>query len=76
MILHHLEKQGLIDGNILTVTGKTLGENLDRWAAEPKHQKMWEGQDIIKPMDKPIKSSGHIRCACLGSRRLIVWRPR
>lgn len=65
MILHHLEKQGLIDGNILTVTGKTLGENLDRWASKPEHQKMWEGQQIIRPMNNPIKETGHIRCACL-----------
>lgn len=61
MILRYLEKAGMIDGNIMTVTGKSLGENLDRWASDNKHIKSWEGQDIIRPIDNPIKATGHIR---------------
>jgi dihydroxyacid dehydratase/phosphogluconate dehydratase len=49
----------LIDGNIMTVTGKTLGENLDRW--DEKHGKKWEGQQVIRSLDNPIKETGHIR---------------
>ena len=46
-------------GNELTITGKTLGENCEEWMQ--KHGKQWENQQIIRPLDKPIKSSGHIR---------------
>ena len=46
--------KGLIDGSCMTVTGKTLAENLA--AASP----LKEGQDIIRPLDNPIKSTGHI----------------
>lgn len=46
---------GLINGDILTVTGKTLAENLKNVKGFP------EGQDLMRPLDKPIKESGHIR---------------
>lgn len=39
----------------MTVTGKTLAENLE--ACPP----LKEGQDVILPLDKPIKSSGHLQ---------------
>lgn len=59
-ILAFLLKSGLVDGNNLTVTGLTLGENLDRWTH--KHGELdFEKQDVIRPLDQPIKSSGHIR---------------
>ena len=59
-ILAFLLKNNLIDGNNLTVTGRTLGENLDRWTHE--HGELnFVDQDVIRPLDKPIKSSGHIR---------------
>jgi dihydroxy-acid dehydratase len=54
-----LIKEGLMTGNTMTVTGKTLGENVDRW--QVKHKKDWEGQDIIRPVSNPIKKTGHIR---------------
>lgn len=54
-----LVKEGLMNPNILTVTGKSLGENLDRW--QEKHGHKWEGQDVIRPINNPIKSTGHIR---------------
>ena len=47
--------EGMLHGDCLTVTGKTLAENL----AEVKDLK--EGQDIIHPVSDPIKASGHIR---------------
>lgn len=43
----------------MTVTGATLGENLDRWTH--KYGELSMNQDVIRPLDKPIKSSGHIR---------------
>ncbi|TFK64641.1 dihydroxy-acid and 6-phosphogluconate dehydratase [Pluteus cervinus] len=59
-ILAFLLKNGLIDGDNLTVTGQTLGENLDRWIHE--HGELdFSKQDVIRPLDKPIKTSGHIR---------------
>ncbi|RXW22472.1 hypothetical protein EST38_g3371 [Candolleomyces aberdarensis] len=59
-ILHFLLKNNLIDGNNMTVTGLTLGENLDRWVQ--KYGELdFRTQDVIRPLDKPIKETGHIR---------------
>ncbi|KAJ9122171.1 hypothetical protein QFC24_004400 [Naganishia onofrii] len=58
-VMAFLIKEGLMTGNTMTVTGKTLGENVDRW--QVKHKKDWEGQDIIRPVSNPIKKTGHIR---------------
>ncbi|MDC1029669.1 dihydroxy-acid dehydratase [Flavobacteriaceae bacterium] len=54
-VLKFMLKEGLLHGDCLTVTGKTLAENL---AQVPS---LKEGQEIIKPMDNPIKATGHIR---------------
>eukprot|EP00879_Flechtneria_rotunda_P016939 GHRR01017734.1.p1 GENE.GHRR01017734.1~~GHRR01017734.1.p1 ORF type:complete len:271 (+),score=90.02 GHRR01017734.1:270-1082(+) len=54
-LLKYLLAQGLIDGACLTVTGKTMAENL---AGCPD---LKEGQDVVLPLDKAIKSSGHIQ---------------
>jgi dihydroxy-acid dehydratase len=54
-VMKFLLDNDLINGDCLTVTGKTVKENL---ADLPG---LSEGQDIIAPLDKPIKSSGHIR---------------
>ncbi|MCR9198407.1 MAG: dihydroxy-acid dehydratase [Planctomycetaceae bacterium] len=51
----YLIEQGLIDGNCLTVTGKTLAENV---ADVPS---LAEGQEIIQPVSTPIKATGHLR---------------
>ena len=59
-ILHYLMKNGMIDGNGMTVTGRTLGENLDRWVHEHGELSMAE-QDVIHPLEKPIKETGHLR---------------
>ncbi|KAJ3881704.1 dihydroxy-acid dehydratase [Lentinula edodes] len=59
-ILHFLMKQKMIDGNNMTVTGRTLGENLERWVH--KYGELdFNRQDVIRPLNKPIKESGHIR---------------
>jgi dihydroxy-acid dehydratase len=54
-VLKYLLEAGMIHGDCMTVTGKTLAENL----AELPGLK--EGQDVILPLNKPIKSSGHIQ---------------
>ena len=46
---------GLIHGNCLTVSGKTISENLSKVDAYP------ENQTIIREMSNPIKSSSHLR---------------
>ncbi len=50
-----------LTGNNMTVTGRTLGENLEQWTH--KYGELDARQDVIRPLDKPIKSSGHIRYA-------------
>jgi len=50
MLLDH----GLLYGDCLTVTGKTLEENLSEVPPYPA------GQDIIRPMGNPIKKDGHL----------------
>ncbi len=46
--------RGLLHGDCLTVTGKTLAENLADVKPYP------EGQDMIRPMDNPIKKDSHL----------------
>ena len=54
-VLKFMLEEGMLHGDCITVTGKTIAENL----AEVSSLK--EGQDIIRPTDRPIKASGHIR---------------
>jgi len=59
-IMHYLLKNGLLDGSTLTVTGKTLGENLEEWVAKYGELE-FNNQKVIRPLDNPIKKTGHIR---------------
>ena len=54
-LLKYLLQNDLIDGSIMTVTGKTLAENLEKAQGFP------EGQDLIRPLSNPIKPTGHIQ---------------
>ncbi|GHA12540.1 dihydroxy-acid dehydratase [Arenicella chitinivorans] len=54
-VMKFLLDAGLLNGDCMTVTGKTLAENL---ADLPG---LAEGQDIIRPLSKPIKRTGHIQ---------------
>lgn len=56
LVMKYLLKQGYLHGHCLTVTGKTLAENL---ASVPDLD--FESQDIIVPTDKPLKTTGHIQ---------------
>ena len=54
-VLKYLLKKGLLHGDCLTVTGKTLAENLlDADDLAPD-------QDVIKSLENPIKPTGHLR---------------
>lgn len=55
-VMKYLLKNGLIDGSCLTVTGKTIAENL-----ESVPDLDFETQDIIMPLEKPIKKTGHLQ---------------
>ena len=54
-VLKYLLEKGFLKGDCLTVTGKTLAENV---ADLPG---LSEGQEIIQPVEKPIKATGHLR---------------
>ncbi|KIY45627.1 dihydroxy-acid and 6-phosphogluconate dehydratase [Fistulina hepatica ATCC 64428] len=59
-ILGFLLKEKFIDGSNMTVTGRTLGENIERWTHE--HGELdFTSQDVIRPLSRPIKPTGHIR---------------
>ena len=53
-LMKRLLKKGLLHGDCMTVTGKTLAQNLRSVKDYPK------GQDIIRPFSKPIKKDGHL----------------
>jgi dihydroxy-acid dehydratase len=53
-VMKYLLENGLLKGDCLTVTGKTLAENLKDVAG------LAEGQKVIYPLEKPIKESGHL----------------
>jgi len=55
-VMKYLLGKGLLHGNCLTVTGKTLAENL---ANVPDLN--FEKQDIIYPLEKPLKKTGHLQ---------------
>ena len=54
-VLKYLLSHGLLHGDCLTVTGKTLAENLN------EIDDLEVGQNVIKPIENPIKKTGHLR---------------
>ncbi|RAP31525.1 dihydroxy-acid dehydratase [Candidatus Marinamargulisbacteria bacterium SCGC AG-343-D04] len=59
-LMKRLLNEGLLHGDCLTVTGKTVAENLESIDDYPDHQ------DIIKPFDAPIKKDSHLTI-CYGN---------
>ncbi|HEX9514217.1 MAG TPA: dihydroxy-acid dehydratase [Puia sp.] len=55
-VMKYLLQKGLLHGHCLTVTGKTLAENL---ASVPDLD--FTKQDIILPLERPIKATGHLQ---------------
>ncbi|NLR81734.1 dihydroxy-acid dehydratase [Chitinophaga eiseniae] len=56
LVMKYLLQKGFLHGHCLTVTGKTIAENL-----ESVPDLDFNAQDIIVPLEKPLKSSAHIQ---------------
>lgn len=54
-VIRYLLELGFLDGDCLTVTGQTLAENAKSFLP------LSNGQDIIRPLENPIKKTGHIQ---------------
>ncbi len=54
-VMKYLLEKELLHGDCLTVTGKTIAENLANVSG------LKEGQDVICPLETPIKKTGHIQ---------------
>ena len=53
-LMKYLLDKGLLDGDCMTVTGKSLAENL------AMSKGLSPGQKIIQPVESPLKPTGHI----------------
>jgi dihydroxy-acid dehydratase len=53
--MKYLLAEGLLDGSCMTVTGKTMAENIESLPG------LKEGQKIVQPVSNPIKKTGHIQ---------------
>ena len=54
-VLKMLLERGLVHGECLTITGRTLAEELNAVPAEPRAD-----QDVIRPWSKPMYAQGHL----------------
>lgn len=54
-VMKYLLEKGYLHGDCLTVTGQTIAENLKDLPG------LKEGQEIIKPIEEPIKKEGHLQ---------------
>lgn len=54
-VMKYMLKIGMLHGDCMTVTGKTIAENLQ------DAPDLAEGQDVVHTIDNPIKETGHIR---------------
>jgi len=54
-VLRLLLERGALHGDCMTVTGRTLAENLSELPG------LRSGQDVIRPWEDPIKPTGHIQ---------------
>ncbi|CAI1515573.1 hypothetical protein SEUBUCD646_0J02150 [Saccharomyces eubayanus] len=54
-VIKYLYENNMLHGNTMTVTGDTLAERAKKAPSLP------EGQEIIKPLSHPIKTSGHLQ---------------
>lgn len=54
-VLRYLLENGFLHGDCITVTGRTLAENAQSFLP------LTTGQDIIRPLENPIKKTGHLQ---------------
>ena len=57
-LLKTLLDEGLLHGDCITVTGKTLAENVQN---APPYAPYPNGQDLVRPFNDPIKKDSHLR---------------
>ena len=55
LVMRMLLDKGLLHGDALTITGKTVAETLRSVPAHPP-----AGQDVVLPFDKPVYRDGHL----------------
>lgn len=55
-VMKYLLAKGFLHGDCLTVTGKTIAENLEHVAALD-----FTKQDVIYPIENPLKATGHLQ---------------
>src|SRR5439155_1626610 len=53
-VMKYLLEKGMLDGSCVTVTGRSIAENLE--SAKP----LAAGQTVIAPLEKPLKKIGHV----------------
>ncbi|MEO5976934.1 MAG: dihydroxy-acid dehydratase [Chryseolinea sp.] len=56
IVMKYLLDKGLLHGDCITVTGKTIAENLKDIKSLD-----FSTQDVIRPLEKPIKATGHLQ---------------
>lgn len=54
-LLKYLLEKNLIDGSCMTCTTHTLATNLEQCPG------LMEGQDVILPVETPVKATGHLQ---------------
>ena len=54
-VMKRMLEADLLDGTPLTVTGKTVADNLSSLPG------LADGQEVVRPVDQPLKATGHIR---------------
>jgi dihydroxy-acid dehydratase len=54
-VLRMLLDHGVLHGDCMTITGRTIGAELERVPAKPRAD-----QDVIRPWDKPMYAQGHL----------------
>ncbi|SCY74445.1 dihydroxy-acid dehydratase [Rhizobium sp. NFACC06-2] len=54
-VLKLLLNAGLLHGDCLTITGRTMAEELAKLPDDPRHD-----QEVIRPLSKPLYSEGHL----------------
>ena len=55
LVMKMLLDRGLLHGDCMTITGKTIAETLANIPSEPP-----AGQDVVRPFDKPLYAEGHL----------------
>lgn len=55
-VIKYLLKEGFMHGDCMTVTGRTLAENV-----QDAKDLDFESQDLLRPLSNPIKKTGHLQ---------------